>query len=280
VRESIAKQYTIVALADDERLPASLQPMLEDTWYGLAELQMESGQTAAAERSFAAGVKASAESAAQHPEGSIERTWTMGRPPVERALLALRSGDAAAALDKVTASIAELDQIPVERDDIGLQRDRNSALEWMLDLQAESALRLGRYPQAEAAARRRLELLPSIFSNDTVEDKARQQLQLAHALARQGKGAEARDVLAPAMAHYRAGKVAGASGTSFRLRYAEAQLVSALAQEADPAGRRARQQALSAASAELAGVSNEVRQLRGPRELSAWIAAATAKPGA
>lgn len=280
VRESIAKQYTIVALADDERLPASLQPMLEDTWYGLAELQMGSGQTAAAERSFAAGVKASAESAAQHPEGSIARTWTMGRPRVVRARLALRSGDAAAALDKVTASIAELDQIPVERDDIGLQRDRNFVLEWMLDLQAESALRLGRYPQAEAAARRRLELLPSIFSNDTVEDKARQQLQLAHALARQGKGAEARDVLAPAMAHYRAGKVAGASGTSFRLRYAEAQLVSALAQEADPAGRRARQQALSAASAELAGVSNEVRQLRGPRELSAWIAAATAKPGA
>ena len=279
VSESIAKLYSIVALAEDERLPASLQPILEDTWYDLAELQMAFGQTAAAERSFAAGVKATEESAAQQPEDSVRRTMTMGRPPAERALLSLRSGDFAAALDKGSALAAQIEQLPIDKDDIQMQKRRNAVLHWLLGMVAESALRLGRYEQAEAATRRRFDLPPSTFG-DPVEDKARQQLQLAHSLARQGKGAEARDALAPAMEHYRAMKAAGASGTDFRLRYAEALLVSGLAQEADPAGRIARQQALVEAAAEVAAASDEVRQLRGTRELSEWIGAAKAAPGA
>jgi hypothetical protein len=160
-----------------------------------------------------------------------------------------------------------------------MQQGRNGVLHWMLDIEAESALRVNRHQQAEVAARRRLDLPPSVFG-DPVEDKARQQLQLAHALARQGRGAEAREALAPAMDHYRAMRVAGASGTDFRLRHAQALIVSALAQEDDPAGRNARQQALSGAAAELASVSDEVRQLRGTRELSTWIATAQAAPGA
>lgn len=278
VSEAIAMRYAIVALAEDERLPASIQPMLEDTWYELAELQMEFGQTAAAERSYAAGVKATEESAAQQPEGSARRTMTIGRPPAERALLSLRSGDPVAALANSSALAVQLEELPIGNDDIQMQQFRNGVRHWLLGIVAESALRLGRYEQAESVTRRRLKMPPSIFT-DPIEDKARQQLQLAHALARQGRGAEARDVLAPAMDHYRAMKAAGASGTNFRLRYAEALLVSGLTEEADPAGRRARQQALSEAAAELAGASDEVRQLRGTRELSAWIAAAKAAPG-
>jgi hypothetical protein len=276
VSDSIAKRYSIVALADDERLPGSLQPILEDTWYELAELQMEFGQTAAAERSFAAGVKATEESAAQQPEGSVRRLMTIGRPPAERALLSLRSGDAAAAFDKALELDAQLNELPIDEDDTQTEQFRNGIRHWLLGMVAESALRLSRYEQAESATRRRLEMPPSIFA-DSVEDAAQQQLLLAHALARQGKGAEAREVLAPAMDHYSTEKGAGAE---FRLRYAEAMFVSALAQETDPAGRRARQQALGEAAAELAGVSDEVRQLRRTRELSEWIAAAKTASGA
>ena len=97
-------------------------------------------------------------------------------------------------------------------------------------------------------------------------------LQLAHALARQGRAAEALAALAPAMEYFRARHSVGAAGTDRRLRYAEALYVSALAQGTDAAGQRARQQALRAASAELAGLSDEVQQLRGTRELAALVA--------
>jgi tetratricopeptide (TPR) repeat protein len=279
VSEAIAKRYSIVGLADDQRLPSSLQPMLEEAWYSIAELQMASGQSAAAERSFAAGVKATEEAAAQQPEGSVRRTLTMMRPPGERALLALQAGDYAAALDKATAVVNEVERLRVDENDTQMQQARNDGRQWMLEIVADSAIRLGRYEQAEAASRRSLDLPPVNFG-DPAANKARQHLRLAHALARQGKGAEALAALAPALEHYRSKKAAGATGTDFRLEYAEALLVSALTQSADPAGRRARQQALRQAAAELAGVTDEVRQLSETRVLAGWIAAASGPAGA
>ena len=50
---------------------------------------------------------------------------------------------------------------------------------------------------------------------------------LAHAIAKQGRGAEAQAVLAPALAYYDREKSAGAIGTDFRLAYAEALYVNA-----------------------------------------------------
>ena len=268
VRDSIAKRQSIVALAADERLTASPAAPLEGVWYALADLQMEFGQTAAAERSYASGVQATEEIAALQPEGSAWRTLLMMRPPGERAMLLMRAGEYAAALDKATALIAQGEHFPVPEDDLQVQRLKNEVLHWMLAIVTESALRLGRYPEAEAAARRRQGLPPAFFG-DPDEAARTVDLQLAHALARQGRAAEALAALAPAMEYFRARHSAGAAGTDRRLRYAEALYVSALAQGTDAAGQRARQQALRAASAELAGLSDEVQQLRGTRELAA-----------
>jgi len=253
--------------------------MLEDTWYSIAELQMAFGQRASAERSFAAGVKATEEAAAQQPEGSLRRTLTMLRPPGERASLAFQAGDYAAALDKATAVVNEVERLQIDENDTQMQQARDDVRQWTLEIVADSAIRLGRYDQAEAAARRSLDVPPVNFG-DPQANKASQHLRLAHALARQGRNAEALTTLAPALEHFRSKKAAGATGTDFRLQYAETLYVSALAQSADPAGGRARQQALSEAAAELAGVTDEVRQLSQARVLSGWIAAASGSAGA
>ena len=81
-------------------------------------------------------------------------------------------------------------------------------------------------------------------------------------------------MLAPALEYFRERRAAGSAGTHFHLDYAEALYVSAIAQDDDAAGRRAREQALAAASTELDRLSEEARQLLAARMLSEWIASA------
>jgi hypothetical protein len=273
VSESIAKRYSIVALADDDRLTTSLAPMLDDAWYGLAELQMELGQTAAAERSFAAGVRATEEAAAQFPEGSPRRVLAMTRPPIMQALLSLRAGNFAAAFDQAAAAVRHVDELAVGSDAASVAQARNGALHGLLETIGDAAMHLGRYEDAEAAVRRHDALPPSPFGDPSMH-KALRQVELARALVAQGRITEAQATLDPALAYYRGLKKIGASGTDFRRSYAEALYVEALLQGANPAGRKARQQALDDASVELAGASDEARQLRSVRELSDEIAAA------
>ena len=87
-------------------------------------------------------------------------------------------------------------------------------------------------------------------------------------------------MLAPALEHYRREKQAGATGTEFRLEYAEALYASAIAQADDAAGRQARRQALTEASESLAGLSAEVRGLRWFDDIDGWIASARGAPDA
>jgi hypothetical protein len=105
-------------------------------------------------------------------------------------------------------------------------------------------------------------------------EKTDRHVRLAFALAKQGQTTEAREVLEPALEYFRARRAAGSAGTQFHLNHAEALYVSAIAQENDAAGRLARQQALSAATTELDGLSDEARQLLAARMLRDWIAAA------
>jgi hypothetical protein len=145
-------------------------------------------------------------------------------------------------------------------------------------LVSESALRLGRYADAEKAARRQLELPLSPFADPNF-DRSERQVQLALALAYQGKTAEARSVLAPALQYYAGEKKAGAGDTFFYRDYADALLASAVAQEPDAAGRAARHDALAAAEAELRLASAEARQLSSYRDLSRRVAEARADGG-
>ena len=227
---------------------------------------------------YSGGAKANVESANQFAEGNIMRTMSLARAPVRRARIQLLLGDPQGAFDKASAAAAYLEGFSIAAGDgVGVER-RGQNLQAALGIVSESALQLGRYGDAEAAARTRLPL-PLTFLGDPSADKANRQVQLALALAYQGRGSEARDALAPALEYYGREKKAGAAGTSFRLDYAYALLASALAQDSDAAGRAARQRALAAAESELAGASDEVRKLYRARDISARIASARSTPG-
>ena len=196
---------------------------------------------------------------------------------VSKARLQLQLGDYSAAADQSRSVTSDLDKLKLPSDGSGAGQFRNNILHGSLSVLSAADLRLGRNEEAEAVARRRLTLPPNTFA-DPADQRARQQVMLAHALAKQGRGAEAREALAPALAHYRAEQKAGAAGTSFRYQYATALYVEAIAQGADAAGRQARQQALADAAEQLSQMSAEARQLGTLRELEGWIAAARTQP--
>jgi len=279
VSRSIDEQRATVALAHDGRRPASLDPMLADTWYDLAYAEADTEQRAAAERSLAAGTRASAEFAAQMAEDNPMRLLTLSRVPLARAQMLLILGEHSAAFEQASAGLRQADQLSFGEAANSANERRNNVLQWSLRLVGESALRLGRFAEAEAALRRGLSL-PFYSFGDAADGRARRQVLLAHSLAQQGKGAEAQSVLAPALEHYRREKQAGATGTEFRLDYSEALYVHAIAQTDDAAGLRVRQQTLIEAGQSLAGASAEVRRLLGFREIAGWIDAARRAPGA
>ena len=272
LRDAMAKLDSNVALADDERLPPSAAAVFEEAWYDLAESQVELGLRTDAERTLASAAAATEVAAAQFAEGNPRRRMTLGRPRAERAWLALQAGEAETAFRDFQSIVAELDQIEFPPDDQLGQTIRNDYLSWTLGALSDAAIQLSRFPEAEAVARRRMALPDSAFG-DVVRERADRHLRLAFALAKLGRNAEAREALEPALEYFREREATGSAGTNFHLDYAEALYVSAIAQEDDDAGRRARQQALAAATTELDGLSDEARQLLAARMLRERIAA-------
>jgi tetratricopeptide (TPR) repeat protein len=273
IQQAIDVLQGTVALASDPRRPSTLVPQLEDTWFTMAVLQAEMGQWAAADRSLDSSVKAFEEFAKLMPAGDPRRAVGQARLPLRRARIKLLEGDAAAAYEYAGQAVRQIEQVSVPADSPATQF-RSGVLQSALGMVSEAALRLGRYSDAETAARRRLAFPPSPLSDDPLEDMSRRRVLLALAIAKQGRSAEAQTVLAPAREYYRHEKLANATGMLFRRDYAEALYVSALAQGSDPAGRAARQQALAQATEVLAGASAEARQAVEIRELADWIAEA------
>jgi hypothetical protein len=209
------------------------------------------------------------------PEGDSRRAVSRARVPLGRARILLIEGEQAAAHDLASASVRQLEQLSFDAGDATAQ-SRDDTLQSALGIVSEAALRLGRYAEAEAAARRRMAMPPISGSSgdDPLKEMFQRRVLLAHTIAKQDRGAEAQTVLAPALEHYGREKKAGAIGTDFRLDYARALYVKALAQGSDAAGRASREQALAEAAELLSGASAEVQKLVMTRELSGWIAAA------
>jgi hypothetical protein len=275
---AIDEANATLALGKDERLPSSLQPQLEDTWFQLAMLAAAAGRRSEAERAFEGGVKASEESAKQFAEGNLKRVLGMARVPVRRARFEMLLGDPQSAFNRASAAAAYLEKLPIPPGDSLGKRIHDNLLQIAYSNVSEPALQIGRYADAESAARKRLALPVNPFDNPD-SDRSQRQVQLALALAGQGRAGEARTVLAPALGYYDREKQAGAKDTYFRHDYAEALLASALSQEPDATGRAARQKALKAAAAEIDDAPLQVRELTPMRELYARIAAARASNG-
>ena len=139
-----------------------------------------------------------------------------------------------------------------------------------------AALRLGRYPQAEALLRQ-LQAIPreQASGDDPREASMGIAAALAHAIALQGRNAEAQKLLQPALDYYRQEQQAGAHATTFRYDLGYALYASALSRAA---GTPERTKDLAEASRLIDGASIEARQLAYMRELTRWIAAAQGHP--
>ena len=266
------------ALADDPRAPVSLGPSLSYIWFNMALWEAQTGQRAAADRSFEAGVRADEEYAKLMPEGDARRAMVGVERTLWRARLKLTKGEDAAAYDLAVTSVRQLEQFSIGSEDVAAQWRRVN-LQTALGVVTEAALRLGRYAEAEVAARRGMAMPPSSFGNDPLRGMSKRRVQLAHAIARQGRGPEARTELTPALEYYGGEQKAGAKNTTFRLDYAEALYASALTPGSDAAGRAARERALTEAAGLLSGASAQVQQFAATRELSGRIAAARSDSG-
>jgi len=274
VARSIATNRTLLAMARDPRRPSSLAPTLWRFWIPLALTQARSGDAAGASQSLKAFARDAGEFVAQSSPQNLRRQLLVKPEQAIGSAVRLFGGAAQAGLADATAVIARIDAVKVPTDDFGSSILASNLLASNLRTAATAALRLERYPLAESLARRSIALPLNPTSEDDPRDRSSTaSVTLANAVARQGRIAEARSILQPALAYYGEEQQAGETGTSFRGDYAYALYVSALTLP-DEAGRRAA--ALDQAASLIAGASTEAQALSDMRELSRLIATARA----
>jgi tetratricopeptide (TPR) repeat protein len=274
VLDSIGVQRSAVALEKDSRAPSNLALLLNLAWFDLAGNEALAGERVAAEKSFKEAVRAQNVVIAQEPAGSTRRALWQQLPNGARARLQLHSGQDESARDTAVATVERLKRIEPAADDRNARGVRDNFLRSSLTTQAIAAIRLRRYAEAEAASRERLALAPNPFgSADPEDERSRARVVLAHAIARQGRGDEARKLVQPVLERYRGEQKRGASGTSFQRDLAYALYVSAIVQANDASGRARRDATLAEATRVLGGMSLEARHLADVREVAGWIAA-------
>jgi hypothetical protein len=244
---------------------------------GLVLLEARAGDFAAAEQSLRKTAVAIEESAATEKAGSNRRRlFDIALASVKARVDELQGHDARVfeASGQLATELQALDLSGKETG--GAIRDaeifRANLLRSQLAIRTLTALRLGRYGEAEQAARLRVDLPPnpnSLF--DRQDEISRAQVTLAHALVGQGRLEEAVKILDVELARYRELQGQGAKGVSFQRDYAYARYVEAIAR---PTGDPRRANGLASARRTLDSLSAEARQLLDIRELYARIAAA------
>lgn len=272
----LATADSILALTRDERRPASLYPLMPSMAGAVMTLQAQRGQTAAAEQWRQVLLRSVDEGMAFYAADDPRRQIEANVAERTRADLQLIAGQAQSALALATADLARLDKLKFAADDGNARESMRNVRRRDLRIASGAALRLGRYPQAEALLRQ-LQAVPRDRRSDDDPQEANMGIAttLAHAIALQGRNAEARKLLQPALDYYRQQQQAGANGTTFRHDSAYALYVSALSRTA---GTSERVKELAEASRLLDGASSEARQLAFMRELARWVAAAQAHP--
>lgn len=277
VGHALATFRALVALAGDKRRPSSLGPILNGVWFELALLERDSGEVAASEQSLGAELVATGEAIAQFDAGDVRRKLLAESGAVYRNHFQLIDGNSQAALERASDVVKRVAQIKVPAGDRNGSRMQQRILRDQFGVATKAALRLGRYAVAEDMARQGM----AVPANDnTAADPLAQasatRSLLAHALAMQGRDAEALAQLAPALAYYRKEQQANAHGIFFRQDFAYALYVSSLVHGKVGGNRDVRAAELTEANALLEGASPEAKGLATMREVAALIAAARA----
>ncbi|MEP6908056.1 MAG: hypothetical protein ABI858_08770, partial [Pseudoxanthomonas sp.] len=279
VATALATAQSQVALEEDKRRPSSLARIMWGEWIGLAKLQTQLGQTAAAQQSAKNFARDVGIFVAQLAPGDPRKDLLMQPTQSLDGTFQLAAGNTQAAYATATATASRIAAIVVPS-----ERDRFSAviqigqLNSYLGTAIQAALRTGRFAEAEALAKRRLAVPASpISTGDQEQVLAPSQAMLAHAVAMQGRKQDAQTALQPALAYYQQELQAGAQETHFRMDYTYALYVDALSQADDAAGNAQRAVDLEAATAQMAGLSEQARQLVDARLLAQMIAAEKAK---
>lgn len=272
VAQSIATNQALLSMGRDPRRPSSLAPILWRFWIPLTLTQARAGDAAGASQSLKAFARDTAELVAQSSPQNLRHKLLANPEQGVASAVRLFEDAPQAALAEASAVIARVDAVKVPADDFGSSILVNNLLTSNLRTAATAALRLGRYAQSEALARRMLALPLDPTTEDDPRDRSSSaRALLAESVARQGRSGEAQSILQPALDYYQQEQQAGEGGTTFRGSYAYALYVSALASASDPAKREA---ALDAASALIKGASPEVQALADMRQLSGLVAAA------
>ncbi|HET9835964.1 MAG TPA: hypothetical protein VFP88_06460, partial [Rhodanobacteraceae bacterium] len=277
VTKAIATMRSLLALEQDKRLPSSLGRTVWYEWIQLAHLQAQTGDSAGATQSLAYFARDVGELLAPLAADDVRRKLLANLGGI-KAGLQLDEGQAQAALATAAATIADIDPVTVQPHSTGYLLKRNM-LGGNLLIASAAAIRLGRYAQAEALARRWLAVPADPTSEaDPQITSSRARVYLAHAIALQSRTGEAQKILQPALDFYRREQQAGARGTTFRHDYAYALYVSAIAASTDATGQAQRKKALAEAATLIAGASAEAQRMADMRQVSGLIASAGASP--
>jgi tetratricopeptide (TPR) repeat protein len=270
VNDAIEMVRAATALAGDERAPPELFEDLRGAWFQLANLEASLGRDARAREAFAQGKAGFDAFVARQPADSdilelLRLNLEAGQAQLEMLLRQDRSS-LEKSLSVAERAVAMGPEAPVGRDGV---------LRLVLSLATETALRLGRYAEAESAARQQLEVpITGALAIDPEWLQRETTIRLTHAIAGQGRPAEALEMLEPELVQYRARRQEGAMGTRFVRSLVHALYVSAIAQPDGAAGQARRQAALAEAADVLGALSAEARQTSDSRVLAEWLAAA------
>jgi hypothetical protein len=263
-----------VALADDPRRPGSLLPQLNFIWARIAGFEARLGQRDASEASLQQAARAHEEFLAMMAQDK-RREITTGAPDGWRARRAWLLGDDQVAFDRAVAVVERLRNIDMTEQAPNTRAVFANNMRFSLTTATLAAVRLGRWSEAESLSREKLALPPDAFSNvDSRDENARTTVALAHAVAAQGRLAEADALVQPEIERYLAEQKHGAAGTTFGRDLAYARYVAAIAQPADAEGRARRAAHLAAAARALETVSAEARRLSDVYRLEQLIVAA------
>jgi tetratricopeptide (TPR) repeat protein len=275
VQEAMKELRSAMALQQDERAHPTLGASLSVMAFRLTALSARLGPRGTAERDLQEALRAQTQFIEFTPRESISRKLFPYAEGSWRSRINVMNGEYAAALEEATRIAAHIRKIEIPPDNLNASDVRANFMRNVLLTAATAAIKSGRYAEGETAARELVELPPDpVAFGDPEDDRALARTLLAHAIARQNRATEAREVLRPALGHCQRAQEGGATGLTYRRDCAHALYVSSLTESDDPAGRVRRAAAVSQAAGLIAGMSGEAHRLVDVRDVNDLIGAA------